>query len=590
MRFVLSQLSPDLVVEVQRFRGFLSSIQDGNHPRHAHNQAILLDFFRTKTPRNEGDATAFSGLIQSWHFAVQANGESLISSITAAFASMLKTISTLVDFREAGLSLCRILMHDDQMRLFDRALTANRAKEHLIDPCLRLLTEILQFDGGTCAKLIHRQRSTTFHRLDIFLAHKQQSPGDDVGKKPRASVHELAHRYLLTNLQLQGPIAKAAVVSNGPIIRAFLQNLIQLPSWRVLETLDGLHNAVLADAKLNTSIKNQFFNESNLRFLSSLYNYKEQSENHSDQPVRLKLHALLLAICVSSESSLLKTSGAVHVDPKHASSHGVEDSSNDGLSSMPRSIRNLFTFLSSLRPYADTLQANLIIEVFEQAPHMIDAYFSITKSFPFDPKLTATWVGYARFLLALIQSVNEEKLVQSVDVDAQELTTLLNCILPRPLIKTILTRCLNQSVQLVKFLTDQILNAAFAKIDRVNQNRVALGRNPEDAAEGLVVALADRCPDMSVIIMQFQSCSDSHAVLKESLGRLLLYYYQVSNSRMITMNRHPNKYCLVTAWGDLGGDLALDQGCSMRHGDIRKILLLTCESLDPTTSCSGRKV
>ena len=536
MRYVFSQLSPNFFVEVQRFRGFLSSIQDGKHPRHEYNQAILLDFFRTKTPRIEGDTTAFSGLIQSWHFAVQANGESLISSITAAFASMLKTISTLVDFREAGLSLCRNLMQDDQMRLFDRALTANRAKEHLIDPCLRLLTEILQFDGGTCAKLIHRQRSITFHRLHVFLSPSQQSPGDDVGKKRRAPVHELAHRYLLANLQLQGPIAKAAIMSNGPIVRAFLQSLIQLPSWRVLETLDGLHNAVLADAKLNTSIKIQFFNESNLRFLSSLYNYKEQPDNDSNRSVRLKLHALLLAICVSSESSLLKTSSAVHIDPEHASSHVVEDSGHDGLNGMPRPMKNLLTFLSSLRPYADTLQANLIIEVFEQAPHMIDAYFSRSKTFPFDPKLTATWVGYARFLLALIQSINEEKLLQSVDVDAQELTTLLSCILPRPLMKPILTRCLNQSVQLMKFLTVQILNAAFAKIDRVNQNRLALGRNAQDAAEGLVVALADRCPDMSVIIMQFQSCSDSHAVLKESLGRLLLYYYQVSNFGYIMMN------------------------------------------------------
>ena len=589
MRNVLCQLSPDRIVEVQRFRGFLSSIQDGKHPRHVQNQAILLDFFQTKTPRNEEDTTAFSSLIQSWHFAVQANGESLISSITAAFASTLKTISTLVDFREAGLSLCRMLMQDDQMRLFARALTANRAKEHLIDPCLRLLTEILQYDGGTYAKLIHRQRSTTFHRLDVFLSHRQQSPGDDVGKKPRTPVHELAHRYLLANLQLQGPIAKAAIMSNGPIVRAFLQNLMQLPSWLVADTLDALHNAVLADAKLNASIKNQFFNDSNLRSLSSLFKYKAQTENESNHSVRMKLHGLLLAICISSESSLLKTSGAIHVNPERASRHDVEVSSNYGLSSMPRSIRNLLAFLSSLRPYADTLQANLIIEVFEQAPHMIDAYFSITKTFPFDPKLTATWVGYARFLLALIQSVNEEKLVQSVGVDVQELTTLLNCILPRPLIKTILTRCLNQSVLLLKFLTVQILNAAFAKIDRVNQNWVALGRNARDTGEGLVVALADRCPDMSVIIMQFQSCSDSHAVLKESLGRLLLNYYQVSNFRQITMNHHADKYCFFIAWGDLGGDLTTDQGCSMRHGDIQ-IVLLTCKSSEFTTSCSRREL
>lgn len=514
---------------MQRFRGFLSSIQDGKHPRHLQNRAILLDFFRSKTSRSEENTTAFSGLIQSWHFAVQANAEYLVSSIAAVFASLLKSVSTLIDFREDGLSLCRILLQDDQMSLFDRAFTANRAKEHLIDPCLRLLTEVLHFDGGTCARLIYRQKDTTFRHLDVFLSHRQHSPGDDVGKKRRASVHELAHQYLLANLQLQGPIAKTAIMRNGPIVRAFLQNLTQLPSWLVVETLDGLHNAVLEDAQLSTSTKNRFFNESSLRSLSSLYNYKEQTEAESKRSVRMKLNALLLAICVLSESSLLKTSGAVHVDPEHASSHAVEGSGTDALSSMPRSIRNLLTFLSSLRPYADTLQANLIIEVFERAPNMIDAYFSTMRTFPFDPKLTATWVGYARFLLALIQSVNEEKLVQSVDIGSQGLTTLLHCILPRPLTTKVLTRCLNQSSQLLKFLTVQILNAAFAKIERVSRIRVGLAQNAEEAAEGLAMAFADRCPDMNIIIMQFQSCSDTRAVLKESLGRLLIYYYQVSN-------------------------------------------------------------
>ena len=565
------QLSPNPAVEVQRFRGFLSSVQDGKHPRHAQNQAILLDFFRTKSARGEEDTTAFSGLLQSWHFAVQTNSESLISSISAAFASLLKTISTLVDFREAGLSLCRVLMQDDQMRLFDRALTANRAKEHLIDPCLRLLTEILQFDGGMCAKLIHRQRTTTFHRLDVFLSHKQQSLDDDAGKRRRASIHELAHRYLLANLQLQGPIAKAAIMGNSPVVRAFLQNSVQLPSWLVVETLDGLHNAVLTDARLNASTKNQFFSGSNLRSLSSLYNYKKQTENESNKSVRMKLQALLLAICISSEFSLLKTAGAVHVDFEHASSHAIEDSSPDGLSSMPRSIRHLLNFLSSLRPYADILQANLIIEVFEQAPHMIDVYFSGMKTFPFDPKLTATWVGYARFLLALIQSANEETLVRSIDIESQGLTTLLNCILPRPLLKQVLTRCLNQSAQLLKFLAVQILNAAFAKIERINQILVAQGQKAKEAAEHLVVALADRCPDMSVIVMQFQSCSDTHVVLKESLGRLLTYYYQVSNVGQIMMNGQMNNSCLIINRDGLDGDLTLDLGCSMRNGTFREL-------------------
>lgn len=69
------------------------------------------------------------------------------------------------------------------------------------------------------------------------------------------------------------------------------------------------------------------------------------------------------------------------------------------------SVKNhtLASFLQTLRPYASDLQRHLVLATFQAAPELVADYFHRKKSFPFDPKLTATWVGFAAFLLSTIQ-------------------------------------------------------------------------------------------------------------------------------------------------------------------------------------------
>ena len=507
-------------------RSFLNSVKSGGDSQAQQNkQALLLQLFQAHPPPNRGaESSAFSGLIQSWHFAVQANSEALCSYIAATFALLLRLISSILEFRGYGTSLCRELLHDDNVKLFTRSLIAHTAKEHLIDPCLRLLTEIVQFDGGSVAKIIYRQKDTTFHRLDVFLSHRKDQRDEGDRERRRPSLRESALHYLLANLRLQGPAVKSYLLSNTRVARSFLSNIVQDPSWMVQKVLAVLRNHIMEDAALAQSTKNRFLSEGVLISLASLYNRTESIETDHYSSVRESVHSFLLFTCVPSYQARLGNAAT-----QQSSEITASDNNRDGdTAELAKLSPRVAKLLPNLKPHADILQGDLILEVFRADPSSVEEYFSRKSNFAFDPRLSATWVGYARFILATIQLPIQKTLLHGDLLRPGLLTSLYHTVLPQPLTQKVLTRCLNQSSQLVTFLTTSILNAAFDKLKAIMHmlDVEQAGKRTIDLKRDLVVELAARCPEMRHVIAQFRSCSEENTTLKESILRLLAAYYQ----------------------------------------------------------------
>ena len=512
--------------ETQALRSFLNTIKnDRDHQAQQTKQALLLQLCQEHmNPDTAANTSAFSGLIQSWHSAVQANSEALCSSIAATIALLLKVISSKIDFREYGMSLCQELLSDDNLRLLNRSLTAHRAKEHLIDPCLRLLTEIVQFDGGSAARIIFRQKDTTFRRLDIFLSHRKQ--GDEIDRdRRRPSLRESALHYLLANLRLQRPMAKTCILSNTRIRRSLLQNIAQDPPWMIHKILGVLRKDVLEDVALAQSTKDQFLDEGTLTSLASLYDHNGMREKNSDLSVKESIHSFMLLACVPSAHARLRNAATCLSSETGASSEEV----GEGIAEVTKLNRRVANLLPNLRPHADVLQRNLLLGVFQVDPSSIDEYFSRKSNFAFDPKLSATWVGYATFLLATIQLPVQKALLQGDLLRPGLVEEIYHAVLPQPLTKKTLTRCLNQSSQLVTFLTTSILNAVMNKVKVIMHmlDEEQAGKHIFELKRDLVVELAIRCPDMKCVITQYRTCREGNSVLKESISRLLAAYYQI---------------------------------------------------------------
>ena len=150
---------------IASFKAFLENIlYHKNDDDRARQLSILREYLDTQkpTPEAEIEQPFLTQLWQAWSYANQKDDERLASSIASIFTTLLRTLSSLLDFRDYGIILCRTILQHQHLRLVKRCLDALKHKDFLISPCLRVLTEVVNFDGGVLAKAAYKRRDQIF--------------------------------------------------------------------------------------------------------------------------------------------------------------------------------------------------------------------------------------------------------------------------------------------------------------------------------------------------------------------------------------------------------------------------------------------
>ena len=157
---------------IASFKAFLESIlYHRDEDSRARQLSILREYLDTQKPADPNDPEKpFLGqLWQGWSFANQNNNDYLASSIAAVFALVLRTLSSLLDFRDHGTLLCRTVLQHQHLRFIKRGLNAPKHKDFVISPGVRLLTEVTSFDGGVLAHEVQKRKEDT---LDISMLRR----------------------------------------------------------------------------------------------------------------------------------------------------------------------------------------------------------------------------------------------------------------------------------------------------------------------------------------------------------------------------------------------------------------------------------
>lgn len=484
-------------------------------------------------------SNSLADVIQTWSFAAQSNHDGLLSAVPAVLALLLKTISGLIDFRRYGVYLCKYLLRKEQIRLFDRGLTANKSKEHLISPCLRLLTEIVTFDGGSLARTVHVQRDVTFKRLDIFLGMRSTSTREKGADKPRPSVRNNAVRYLLASLRMQDRTTKAEILSQSRLIRALFHGLAEDSSELIREVLESVKKSVILDDSLARKHKSRLLTNWNLTQIARLCDYGEDSPPQGGQlltPISDIADEFLAFVCTTLDHGVLVEQQGWYPPgfekDKHETETNVLSMAKNRSKTAVRhlekvAVRNLTlsSFLQGLRPYASLSHRRLVLAVFAAAPELIADYFVRKRTFSFDPKLSATWIGYSSFLFSVVQ-LPTPKTTGTVPPPVE---IVLESILPQPMSQKTLTRCLNQSIDLITFFAARLLIMAFQKLREVRR-LWDLHDSPmwAEASSLLVAGFEGRCPELRHVITALRNVSKNNGMLREAILRLIVMYYKIT--------------------------------------------------------------
>ncbi|KAI1825282.1 ribosome 60S biogenesis N-terminal-domain-containing protein [Xylaria intraflava] len=537
---------------LQSFKNILDGIVN-NDERKSEHMTILVDFLHSSKPREVEDEVPvyLPDIMETWSMASQMNNENVMSAVPVVLALLLKIVSSHVDLVSYGLGVGRTLLQKRQQELIAKNLSADKGKDFIISPTLRLLREAICLDGGALAAPIFRARSNTFKSLARNMGLRYIGDGEEDPKRP--SVRTNATRLLLSCLKLLHNEAKRDVLLQKDIVAALMRNLRDDPPFLIYEILDVLKTSVVKDKKLAKEIKIKILNANSLIKIASLYGYSKEpvglEDSTEDRPISVEdaAHEVLLAACTDSSVGICRSEqgyypegvapdaftpdidGATHMDFGFDGIPWMNKFGND----IP--VRNMLLaeFIESLRPWSSTKQSELLLAIFKASPELTARYLLHKKSFTFDPKLTATWIGYAALLYSVVQLPIPPFFGRSNDYAAVPPPTsvVLDNIVPPPMTLKAIVRCLTNKSKLISFYAIRLLVLAFEKFCRALEMHREAASSPKSIWREAARRLADdfyrRIPDVKDIINCYRTLADGDVLQREAITRLLLLYYEV---------------------------------------------------------------
>jgi nucleolar pre-ribosomal-associated protein 1 len=544
-----------LFAGIHAFKAFLESIAypKDNPDAVPAQRSILRTFLDSSIADGEEpeEKVLLPEVMKMWGFALQTNSDRLFTAVASVLALLLKALSMDLASREHGILLGKTVLQQEQLKLLLRGLSAPKHKDHIISPCLRLLTEVVSFDGGALASQVYTKRDFTFETRCIVrcLGLKRTSTDDATEDWRKPSVRANAIRYLLAHLRLQKEGPKIDIMKQGNIMRALFEHVVDDRPEIVADILQVTKKHIIQDTSMPRSSKSQMLTEHNLGNISKLYRRPNASADEDSQHKSLDVqaHEFLTFVCTTPNLGLLLPSSGWY--PRDLNRLPLfedrktdgDDSIDLGLESLELAhrydnqvpIRNvvLASFAQSLRPYSNMFEQELLLSIFKAAPELVADYFYKKEFFSFDPKLTSTWIGYA----ALLFSTIEQSIPTAFGATSENaripppVSIAMENILPRPLTQKVLTKCLNSPIQLVSFFAIRLLVVAFQKLvavlDMFSEGSRAESALWQEAAEQIRSRFAGRCPSMKDIVAAFRKPNKEHVSQREAITRLLSLYY-----------------------------------------------------------------
>ncbi|KAL4979503.1 ribosome 60S biogenesis N-terminal-domain-containing protein [Aspergillus desertorum] len=532
---------------IRRFKEFLTSIGQTDHEgEKAKKFRILKAYCDTQISRNTEEAICFPEIIQTWNFADSSNNESLLTSVPSVLAIFLKAVSSNLDFREFGIALCKHLLQKDQLRLFNRGLTANKSKEHLISPCLRLLTEIVSFDGGAVARQLYTARYITFKRMDVFLTPNKAQLEESVDDPNASTLRRNAQRYVLANLRFQNTSNKTDIIEQQKIIRAFLEHLRKDSRDIVIDIVRAIERDVIQDSSLSRNTKTKFFSRWNLERLVTLYGYDRESEHDtSGLSLANEVHNILMTVCTKTEHGVLLPQTGWYPNNTDPESLPVEDDASIDLGldsaahvdkyreSVPVRNGTLSYLIQVLRPESDSLQIALLLAIFKAAPELIADYYTKKALFMADPKPTPSWMAESTVLFSTVSLPVPANCGWKDKLPAMPppVSVVIENVLPRPLTQKVLTRCFNMNADIVTLFAVRVLTMSFNKLRAAlkifHANHGTSQHLWAQAADKLIIEFGHRCPHIKDVVTLFRRTAKDDLQQQEAVSELLACFYEV---------------------------------------------------------------
>ncbi|KAG0642181.1 ribosome 60S biogenesis N-terminal-domain-containing protein [Tuber brumale] len=444
-----------------------------------------------------------------------------------------KTLSQYYHLKPSGFVLCKAILQQSYLKIIYRTLISNR--EHVVAPCLRVLTEVNRFDYGSACGILYSAFDFTVKDItrNLEVRGGKVETTDD---SRRPTVRTTFLRFITSFFQYGSSNIKNQILGLRTWVSPVFKYLRTDSPTAINEVLEALSKYIIEDKEIPRATKTAVFNEWVLGHIAGLYGRQERvtiskAGKEEEKPIAEIAHEFLMSICTTPGNGICFPSSGWYPP-------GLIEGEEKRRGSGPPKVHNrtLSSFISAIRPYADTLQQDLLLAIFKTCPELVASYFISDSSFSFDPKLTSTWVGYYGFLTAAIElPIPDHFGLAELSLAPPPTNVIIENVMPKALTKAVLTKCISHesSCNLIKFLTTRLLVVSFQKLrkvlsalDEASTSMVDSSTNWLRVRFEFVEEFCKRVPDMSTVFGLVKSPLGQGMLLKEATSRLLAGYYE----------------------------------------------------------------
>ena len=521
-----------IIRRLQALRSALKSAgQDGDTLKKAAQQNLLRRCFEVdRHPKVTKRTTLADNLLQYWRLSLHRDDLAYLACVDA-IAELLQAMSGDVKLSSSGNEICRSLLDEPNITCFEKGL--NQHGRHLASSisCLRLLAEVMTFDGGVCRQHIFKKRHILHANLARFLEPSTSNTND------HASLRATTLAYLIQYIKFQDGRAKLDLLQERHVVKAIFQHIEHDNADKTIQLLTVLEDHVLSDTEIHISDKRRLLDTVLLKGLTDLYT--QETTFDAKKP----LHDLCTVLHRFFIKYFTLISTEAGRNPLHSEGLdsgrllGTQTSSifspSTSLHDLPASLSShkeagVVSLLQSLRPHANQMHRTLLLHIYNLNPDLLTAYFKSSRLFNLEPDITATWMGKFCFLMSLIRvSLRLYDFRPSTDMHMR-VTRVTDSIAPLPLNPQVLGHCFNNTSAVVRFLTVKLVITSLQKLRRlldVSAFSVDGGKQETSLDKDSLLQIKRqvflRLPEVGTVIGAFHRCIAEHTMEKEGLSQLL---------------------------------------------------------------------
>ena len=400
------------------------------------------------------------------------------------------------------------------------------------------MTEIATFDGGALASNVFNRRDFLYRRLDGILSQTPSNPT----RTQDVTAHQAALEFILANLKYLDAASKSELITHGRLTYSAIRSLSSVDVDTVVNFLSNLKSSVLDDDDLSKQMKIRCFNSGVLSVLAKLYDYRAGEDTGPSPEVREALQELLLQVSTSTKGLLLSQSGWYPSSTYPEMLERDENMIDLGLDSpfhfddysekVPVKNTTLSTFLQTLRPENDVLQANLITAIFTAAPELVADYFNRRQKFIVSPGDDPRWRGQFAFLFSVVRLPVPKHCGwhEKLPLTPPPLSIVIESIISRPLDRVTIGKCLRMNEDIMTLSATRLLTVAFGKLDTVLQLFEKAPTEPDlwdQASRKLIDLFIDRVPPLHDIVTALQRVDEDKEHVWTAVLECIATYFVV---------------------------------------------------------------